>query len=367
MSLHALWRCAAPALEALDFADADGVQVFSAEALAALHHPPLNPDLPALIVADGAPDLAALRRVLGNQYPDDHPLGVVRAGAAVETVSLVALPGVSGDWTALGVPPLPRPGSFERFQEVIAHLRAPEGCPWDRKQTHRSLRPYLLEETYEVLDALDAGDPDALREELGDLLLQIVLHSQVAVDAGDFRMSDVLAHVIEKIIRRHPHVWGSVGVNDDQEVKVNWDRLKQAEKTGKAEHGAPASRLDGVARALPALTQAYSYQDRAARVRFDWEAIAPVIAKVHEEIAELSAAQTAAEREAETGDLLFAVVNWARWLGVDPESALRATNARFYRRFRFIEQQAAAQNRPVDDLSFEEMDALWEAAKEDGL
>ncbi len=364
MSLHALWSRAAPALEALDFADADGVQVFSAEALAALHHPPLNPDLPALIVADGAPDPAALRRVLGNQYPDDHPLHVVRAGAVVETVSLAALPGVAADWTALGVPPLPRPGSFERFQEVIAHLRAPEGCPWDRKQTHRSLRPYLLEETYEALEALDADDPDALREELGDLLLQIVLHSQVAVDAGEFRMGDLLAHVIEKIICRHPHVWGSVDVNDDQEVKVNWDRLKQAEK---AENGVLASRLDGVARALPALTQAYSYQDRAARVRFDWEAIAPVIAKVHEEIEELSAAQTAAEREAETGDLLFAVVNWARWLGVDPESALRATNARFYRRFRFIEQQAAAQNRPVDDLSFEEMDALWEAAKEDGL
>ncbi len=364
MSLHALWLRAAPALEALDFAGADGVQLFSAEALAALHHPPLNPDIPALIVAGEMPDLAALRRVLGNQYPDDHSLHVVRPDAVVETVLLAALPGVSGDWTALGVPPLPRPASFERFQEVIAHLRAPEGCPWDRKQTHRSLRPYLLEETYEVLDALDAEDADALREELGDLLLQVVLHSQVAVDAGEFRMSDVLAYVIEKIIRRHPHVWGNVDVSDDEEVKVNWDRLKQAEK---AENGAPASRLDGVAKALPALTQAYSYQDRAARVRFDWEAIAPVIAKVHEEIEELGAAQTAAEREAEAGDLLFAVVNWARWLGVDPESALRATNARFYRRFAYIEQQAAAQNRPLEDLSLEEMDALWEAAKDNGL
>lgn len=367
MSLHALWLRAAPAFVALGFAGADGVQVFSAEALAGLHHPPLNPDIPALIVTGTAPDQAALCRALGNQYPDDHPLQVVRPDAALETVSLAALPEVAGAWLALGVPPLPRPGSFERFQEVIAHLRAPEGCPWDRKQTHRSLRPYLLEETYEVLDALDADDVDALREELGDLLLQIVLHSQVAVDAGEFRMGDVLAHIIEKIIRRHPHVWGSVDVSDDQEVKVNWDRLKQAEKTERAENGAPASRLDGVAKALPALTQAYSYQDRAARVKFDWDTIAPVIAKVHEEIEELGAAQTAAEREAETGDLLFAVVNWARWLGVDPESALRATNARFYRRFAFIEQQAAAQNRPLDDLSFAEMDALWEAAKDSGL
>ena len=159
-------------------------------------------------------------------------------------------------------------------------------------------------------------------------------------------------------------MWGDVEVDDADDVKTNWDRLKQAEKE---ENGAPASRLDGVSQTLPALSQAYSYQDRAARVQFDWETIEPVIAKVHEEIAELLAAQTPQEREGEVGDLLFAVVNWARWLGVDPESALRATNARFYRRFRYIEEQAAKQNRALDTLSLDEMDALWEAAKESGL
>ncbi len=365
MSSPSVWSRAAEVIEVLGWSAADGVQLVRAAALTGAHHPPLNPDLPALLLLDGAPAWEALGRVLRNQYPPDHALSLVAPDAVtVQSVPLSALAEVQGDWLALGVPPLPRPGSFERFQDTIAHLRAPEGCPWDRKQTHGSLRPYLLEETYEVLDALDHGDVSALREELGDLLLQIVLHSQIAVEAGEFSMADVIAAVNEKIIRRHPHVWGTVDVSSDQEVVVNWDRLKQAEK---AENGAPASRLDGVSRSLPALSQAFSYQDRAARVKFDWETIEPVIAKVHEEIAELLAAQTPAEREAEVGDLLFAVVNWARWLGVEPESALRATNARFYRRFRYIEQQAAAQGRPLDELSLEEMDALWEAAKENGL
>jgi tetrapyrrole methylase family protein/MazG family protein len=177
-------------------------------------------------------------------------------------------------------------------------------------------------------------------------------------------MEDVLAGIIEKIIRRHPHVWGDVAVENDQDVKVNWDRLKQAEKQTEEK---PRSRLDGVPKALPALSLAYSYQDRAARVKFDWETIEPVLAKVFEEIEEVQTAPDDAAREQEIGDLLFAVVNWARWLSVDPEAALRGTNARFYRRFQYIEQQAAAQGHAFDDLSLAEMDALWEAAKETGL
>jgi len=156
-------------------------------------------------------------------------------------------------------------------------------------------------------------------------------------------------------------VWGSVDVNDVQEVKVNWDRLKQAETNGEK------SRLDGVSKSLPALSQAYSYQDRAARVKFDWETIEPVIAKVHEEITELNTAPDDESRAGEVGDLLFAVVNWARWLGVEPESALRGTNARFYRRFHYVERQAAAQGRALDEMTLPEMDALWEAAKASGL
>ncbi len=184
MSSPTLWSRALAALDALGWGQAEGVQCFRATALAGAHHPPLNPDVPALLLLDDAPDWAALGRMLGNQYPPDHTLSLVAPDAvAVQPTPLSALDQVRGEWLALAIPPLPRPGSFERFQETIAHLRAPEGCPWDRKQTHSSLRPYLLEETYEVLDALDNGDVYSLREELGDLLLQIVLHAQIAVEA----------------------------------------------------------------------------------------------------------------------------------------------------------------------------------------
>jgi tetrapyrrole methylase family protein/MazG family protein len=351
----------APALRALALDDVPGVQIIDAALVAGQHHPPINPDLGALLT--DVTDLAALKRVLLNQYPGDHSLSLVAPDSSVIQITLERLDqaAASAD-TVIYVPPLDIPGGFERFQETIAHLRAPEGCPWDRKQTHESLRPYLLEETYEVLDALDSGDVKALREELGDLLLQIVLHSQVAVDLGEFRMADVIAAINSKIIRRHPHVWGTTEVNDDQDVKVNWDKLKQVEKNGERE-----SRLDGVPRALPALSLAFSYQDRAARVGFDWETIEPVIAKLHEEIGEMLAAEDDDSRAKEVGDLLFAATNVARWLGVDPESALRGANARFYRRFKYIEQQAALRGRGVDDMSLAEMDALWDEAKANGL
>jgi tetrapyrrole methylase family protein/MazG family protein len=370
MSLHTHLHLIEPALRALGSDTlADGLQIHHAASLLAYHHPPLNPDVPVLILATERVEWARLRFVLLNQYPGAHAVQVAHSAGAIQHLTIATLDQVEqgGEWTALYILPLPQPGSFERFQETIAHLRAPEGCPWDRKQTHQTLRPYLLEETYEVLDALDSGDMAALREELGDLLLQIVLHSQIAVDAGSFRMADIIAAINSKIIRRHPHVWGSVDVSDDEDVKVNWDKLKQAEKQANGDSAAPVSRLDGVSKALPALSQAFSYQDRAARVKFDWPVIEPVIAKVREEIDEILTAPDDDARAREIGDLLFAVVNWARWLGVDPESALRATNGRFYRRFFYIEQQAAALNRSVDELSLDEMDTLWEAAKANGL
>jgi tetrapyrrole methylase family protein/MazG family protein len=357
-----------PALRTLGLPNPAGLQLYSADQLAALHHPPLNPDLPVLLACVEPVDLIAVRRVLLNQYPAAHPVHIVHGDQLVDRLTLETLNQAAPPKpdTLIYLPPLSQASSFEHFQEIIAHLRAPEGCPWDRKQTHTSLRPYLLEETYEVLEALDAGDMAALREELGDLLLQTVLHSQIAVEAGAFSMAEVIAGISAKIIRRHPHVWGDVEAHDDEQVKVNWDRLKQAEKQANPQQK-PASRLDGVSKALPALSRAFSYQDRAARVKFDWDTIEPVIAKVHEEIDEILTASDAEAREKEVGDLLFAVVNWARWLGIDPEGALRGTNGRFYRRFVYIEQQAAAQNRPVDELSLAEMDALWEAAKENGL
>lgn len=373
MSLRAALDLIIPALDALGLDDPDELQLCSARRLRGMHHPPLNPDVAALIpLGEGAPALPAIRQVLLNQYAADHPAILLHGPRGALQAARLTVGGLDGDdldlpgqRAALVLPPLPQAGSFTRFLETIAHLRAPEGCPWDRKQTHTTLRPYLLEETYEVLEALDSGDVDALREELGDLLLQIVLHAQIAVDGGEFRMPDVIAAINAKIIRRHPHVWGQAKAHDEQDVKATWDRLKQAEKT--VNGAVRRSRLDGVARALPALTQAVSYQDRAARVGFDWETVEPVIAKVHEEVAELLAAGDGASQAQEIGDLLFAVVNLARWLKIDPESALREANRRFYRRFAYIEQQAAAQGRALDTLSLAEMDALWDEAKTSGL
>lgn len=355
-----------PALRALDLDDLPGLQLLDAGAFAGLYHPPLNPDVAALVLPVRAEHLSDLQQVLLNQYPATHALRLVHfsdTGAAAAPALLGELQRAALDGEgALYVPPLAVPSSLERFQDTIAHLRAPEGCPWDRKQTHQSLRPYLLEETYEVLDALDSGDVGALREELGDLLLQIVLHSQIAVDAGEFRMADVIAAIDEKIVRRHPHVWGTTEVQDDQDVKVNWDRLKQVEKQKTRQ-----SRLDGVSKSLPALSQAFSYQDRAARVNFDWDTVEPVIAKLYEEIEEVLTAEDAEARAGEIGDLLFAAVNLARWLDVEPESALRGSNARFYRRFSYIEQEAERQGRTLDEMTLAEMDTLWDQAKANGL
>lgn len=368
MSLRTLLSLLPAMLDVLEIEDATALQCIETAGFAELHHPPLNPDLPALLAVPDVSVLADTQRVLLNQYPPEHPIQLVeRNGSGALRASPVTLGALSAaspgtDLVALMVPALPAPGSLERFQETIAHLRAPEGCPWDRKQTHESLRPYLLEETYEVLDALDSGDAAALREELGDLLLQIVLHSQIAVDHSEFRLADVIATINEKIIRRHPHVWGTVEVSSDEDVKINWDRLKQAEKSGER-----TSRLEGVSKALPALTQSFSYQDRAARVGFDWPTIQPVLDKLHEELGELLAAETPDEQFFEMGDVLFVAVNLARWMGADPESALRAANQRFFRRFHYIEQQAVAQGRVLDEMTLAEMDVLWDDAKASGL
>jgi tetrapyrrole methylase family protein/MazG family protein len=261
--------------------------------------------------------------------------------------------------TALFVPPLARQSAFESFQDIIAHLRAPDGCPWDRKQTHQSLRKYLLEETYEVLHTLDADDPDALREELGDLLLQIVLHAQIATEAGEFTMADILAGINEKMIRRHPHVFGEVKVSGAAEVMHNWEQIKAEEKKHTPQNG---SALGETPKDLPALMQAETYQKRAAKVGFDWPDVSGVKAKIAEEIAEIESA-AGDDIHSEVGDLLFAVVNWARWLKVEPETALREANARFAARFAKVEEAAKAQGRAMTAMTIDELDALWEQAK----
>jgi tetrapyrrole methylase family protein/MazG family protein len=360
-----------PSLSMLGIDGMAGLQIHDAAEIAAMHHPPLNPDQPVILGQVYSRAVASdLKLTLMNQYPDDHPV-VLLHGAGLpeaqrEELKLFEVdrsPQV-GHLTTLYLPPLATASSMERFQETIAHLRAPEGCPWDRNQTHQSLRPYLLEETYEVLEALDNGDPQALCEELGDLLLQVVLHSQVAVDEGTFKLTDIVAGINAKIIRRHPHVWGDAVVRDESDLNVVWRQQKAAEKANNGSK--PESILDGIPPALPALAQAYAIQKKAAGVGFDWETIDPVIDKIAEEIEEIKTAESEQDRAAEIGDLLFTVVNWARWLKIDPETALREANGRFRVRFRYIEEQARQQGRDLKEMSLAEMDALWNEAKTQG-
>ncbi len=243
------------------------------------------------------------------------------------------------------------------MQDTIARLRAPDGCPWDRDQTHESLRAGLLEEAYEVLAAIDADDVQALQEELGDLLLQVLLHAQIATEAVEFKMAQVIAGIDAKLKHRHPHVWGARPVRGTEEVLQRWEELKREEK------GEALSALDGVPAALPALLQADTYGRRAARVGFDWTEAGGVAEKIREEMAEVEAATGPEEREAELGDLLFAVVNWARWLQVDPEAALREANARFARRFRAVERLARQRGLDMKAMAIDELEALWQEVK----
>jgi tetrapyrrole methylase family protein/MazG family protein len=336
--------------------------------LVSLHVPPFPPSAAGIVAQIYSAEVASdVKLTLMEVYPDEHPVQLVHAagtpGEKVEHLRLFEIDRSRdiGNLTILYLPALGKTTSFEGFQEIIAHLRAPDGCPWDREQTHQSLRSHLLEEAYETLAALDADDPAAMREEFGDLLLQIVLHVQIASEYGEFNMPEVLHGIHTKIVGRHPHVFGDLELRDVDGVLHNWERLKAAER---AEKGKPeASLLDGVALALPALIQAYEYQDRAARVGFDWTAIAGVYDKVLEEIAELKSAASDTERSDELGDLLFAVVNLARWHRIEPESALRESNQRFRQRFKQIESAASEQGRTVSDMSMDEMESLWQAAK----
>jgi tetrapyrrole methylase family protein / MazG family protein len=309
-----------------------------------------------------------VKLTLMEVYPDQHAVQLVHGAGTpqviVESLELYEIdrsPHI-GLLTALYVPPLGPATSFEAFQELVAHLRAPNGCPWDREQDHQSLRSDLLEETYETLAALDADDPLAMCEEFGDLLLQIVLHAQIASEYGEFRMADVLQGIHTKIVRRHPHVFGNVEVDGVGKVLQNWEKLKAEERQAKGK--IDAGLLDSVPVALPALSLAEAYQKRAARVGFDWPDVQGVLDKVYEEVEEVRAADES-KKPAEIGDLLFAVVNLARWCHADAESVLRETSIRFKRRFSFIEQAARTRGVKVAELTLQEMDDLWEAAKKE--
>ena len=246
---------------------------------------------------------------------------------------------------------------FAALVDIIARLRAPDGCPWDRRQTHRSLREHLLAECYEVLETLDEGDNERLRGELGDLLLQIVLHARIAAEAGEFELDDVIRDINEKLIYRHPHVFGSGKADNAEEVAVNWEALKKEER----DEG--ASMLDGVPREMPALSYSMDVQKRVARVGFDWADVDGVIEKLAEEVSELKQVENQEQREQEFGDLFFTLVNIARRLGVDSEAALREANKKFYRRFSCMEELCRQRGLNFADLAFEQQNELWEEAK----
>jgi MazG family protein len=285
-------------------------------------------------------------------------------------------------WLPANKSPLPRLRSepigklFENLVAIQARLRAPGGCPWDREQTHATLRTYLVEEAYEVLDALERGDPRELAEELGDLLLQVLFHADIAREAGSFDISEVVAAIRDKMVRRHPHVFGDVQADTAGEVLKNWAKLKAKEKkSALAAEGdeipAPPSALDGVPRHLPALLEAYQLTRKAAHVGFDWDYVEGILEKMSEEVGELeSELQTAkgtdsstSRTEEEVGDILFVAVNLARFLKFDPEVALKKSNIKFKARFQWMESEAARRGIRLEKMPKEKLEELWDAAK----
>jgi tetrapyrrole methylase family protein/MazG family protein len=245
----------------------------------------------------------------------------------------------------------------------MRRLHAPDGCPWDREQTHESLKRYLIEEAYEFIEAVDNHDPEHQKEELGDLLLQIVFHAVIAEEAGEYNMNDIVEGIVTKLERRHPHVFGKCDVSSANEVAINWDEIKREEKKERQ-----ASAIAGIPTSLPALLYANKLQSRAAKVGFDWDDVGGAIEKITEELDELKEARTGSGRvEEELGDLLFTVVNVARHFDIDPELALKGTSNKFERRFRYMEQHAADMNTTLSAMSLPEKDALWDQAKETGI
>ncbi len=308
---------------------------------------------------------------LMEAYPDDHPVYIATALGVngLEKVKRVLLYQLDQgdhftDLTSVYVPPVQNETAlyrrFDFLAQVIEHLRSPEGCPWDRKQTHESLRPYLIEEAYEFLDAIADRDAEAMAEELGDVLLQVMLHSQIAREEGTFDIYEVIHRLSEKMIRRHPHVFGGQTAETADDVKRKWDEIKKEERGREKDK----SLLDGIPKHLPALLKSYEQQKRAAKAGFDWEKKEDVLEKVHEELRELFQAETPEEREEEFGDLLFVLGSLARFMGIHPELALLGACRKFERRFRYVEKQAEAHGKRLEELSMEQMDAWWDEAKE---
>ncbi|CAM3959672.1 nucleoside triphosphate pyrophosphohydrolase [Cohnella lubricantis] len=358
----------------LGFDPIEGFQLLDASELSREH---LRPRLQTVIgqVYD-AFTASDVKLALMNVYPDDHPvvLGQALGVAGEERVLTIPLHELDrqdayGNLTLVYVPASAddrlRRRSFERLHEIVSILRSPGGCPWDRAQTHASIRKNFIEETFEAIEALDNDDPDNMREEFGDVILQVLLHSQMEEEEGTFDVFDVLAELHDKLIFRHPHVFGGENAQDAEEALRSWEAMKAEEKRRK---GVPErqSLLDGIPKDLPALPRAYKIQKKAASVGFDWPDVDGVFDKIEEELAELKQAvkeESPERQKEELGDLLFAAANAARFIKADPEEALAGTNRKFASRFRYIEEQLRIKGRSLDETDLTEMEDLWRSAK----
>ncbi len=341
-------------LTALELDPKQGLTIISANELAAAYFPPLNPDLGALIIdLSSSHTTGRVLSVLRSLYPHDHRIAVYReSGGPVLQLSFDELES-AGNVMGLYLPPLEPHSSFESLQNTVAHLRAPEGCPWDREQTHASLRKHLLEEAYEALEALDQANLDGLQEELGDLLLQILMHAQIAQEQGNFRMSDVVFGIQTKLIRRHPHVFGDVEVTSVDQVLNNWEHYKSEERIG--------GPLDGVPRSLPALAQSAELQERAGRVGFDWDQQRD---KIEGEFSWLTGKGEQQIRPEQLGDMLFAIVNYARQIKVDAEAELQQANQQFRTQFSNLLKAVTKSGQQLEDLERTDLIQLWNDAEQ---
>lgn len=354
-----------PVLTAVQADGMNGVQLFDAIEITQYHYPPINSDFPVLLGQVYNNFLASeLKLTLTQIYPDEHPIYLVHgAGLPEEIVEAIPLYEIDrsehiSHLSSLYLPPLSFPSTVTALAETVAILRSPDGCPWDQEQTPQSMRSGFLEEASEVLEALDQEDVIGLQEELGDMFYHLLMQTQMAGEGELFKLTDVLIGIDAKLKRRHPHVWGDWQVADSDEVIVNWEKIKEQEKAQ-----APQSMLDNIPLALPALARSQKIQERVRKIGFDWSEIQSVYNKVYEEMDELKQAQTPLEQTDELGDVLFVLVNLAKWLNIDAESALRQANLKFDRRFRQVEQLAVARQLELASMSLEELDLLWQEVK----
>ena len=330
------------------------------QSLTERRHMPVPPNLTVVVRKPCAPE--HLYEMLREEYPPDHPLQLKGPAGSRDLVlaDLRSDEKIFEGWDYLIIFPLPENRSFESFQNTVAILRGPNGCPWDKKQTHQSIRSDFIQEAYELLDGLDRNNTEMILEELGDILFHVILQTQMAIDNGEFNMGDVISHISEKIITRHAHVFGNPEEMNPDQVAERWEQIKQREREKSHKKG---GLLDGISRSMPALSMAYSYQSRAGKAGFEWDSEEDGWRKLAEELEEFKAARTPEEQEDEMGDILFCVVNLARWRKIDPESALRMADMKFYDRVHYVEKQAAEQQKNLFSMPRSEKAKYWNEYK----